>query len=474
VTTQASGNASTATDLVALPALGPTGAYRTRKREVIKDTTGMPVAELNLVPPLYVARSIAAQRKAGPMPEAARENALVRAAGIFANSEIGGLDFDAYVRLASRVSGLPVAVARAGAQDVADAAASAFDVVRLARPAGAVDNWRELDAGTGGGVWTRRGEVFAVHASGNAPGVHGSWPQALTLGYRVAVRPSRREPFTAYRLILALREAGFRPEDASYLPTDHAGAAGIVDAADLAMVYGGADVIDKYANSPNVFVNGPGRTKILITAEQDWRPYLDVIVDSIAGLGGTACMNATAVLYEGDAGPLAEAIAQRLSTIEPLPNADERAILPTQPIEQAREMATYLAAKAAGAHPVLGADQVVADVGEGQAALCPAVHLLARPDVDKLNIELAFPCVWVSPWSRSDGLEPLRNSLVLNAITTDDGLIDELVNEPTVANVYSGRFPTHWTARELPHDGHLADFLMRNKGVCRNTPQTKT
>ena len=62
----------------------------------------------------------------------------------------------------------------------------------------------------GGAVWARRGEVLAVHAPGNAPGVHGLWPQALALGYRVAIRPSRREPFTAHRLDHGLARAGFR------------------------------------------------------------------------------------------------------------------------------------------------------------------------------------------------------------------------------------------------------------------------
>jgi len=48
----------------------------------------------------------------------------------------------------------------------------------------------------------------------------------------------------------------------------------------------------------------------------------------------------------------------------------------------------------------------------GTAALRPAVHLLAAPDPARLNTELAFPCVWVAPWSRDDDLEPLRRSLV--------------------------------------------------------------
>jgi hypothetical protein len=92
------------------------------------------------------------------------------------------------------------------------------------------------------------------------------------------------------------------------------------------------------------------------------------------------------------------------------------------------------------------------------------VHLLTTPDPTKLNVELPFPCVWVSPWSRADGVAPLRNSLVLNAITTDDELIDELVIEQTVTSVYRGRRATHHTAPHIPHEGFLADFLMRNKG----------
>ena len=102
------------------------------------------------------------------------------------------------------------------------------------------------------------GDVFAVLASGNAPGVHALWPQALALGYRVAVRPSRREPFTGHRLVYALRQSGFRDQDAVFLPTDYAGADELIAAADLAMVYGGQDVVDKYADDPTVFVNGPG------------------------------------------------------------------------------------------------------------------------------------------------------------------------------------------------------------------------
>ena len=451
-----------------IDALGPGGVYQTRNREIVTTTAGAAVAELSLVPPLYVSRSLNAQRNTPPLPAGQRETALAKAAETFATGVIDGLDFDSYADLASRISGVPIAVTRSAARGVADGVASAVSVVQQTRPTGAVLDWRDERTRDGAAVWVRRGEVFGVLASGNGPGVHGLWPQALALGYRVAVRPSRREPLTAHRLVHALREAGFRPEDAVYLPTDHRGADEITRAADLAMVYGSQDVVDRYANDPTVWVNGPGRAKILITAEQDWRDYLDVIADSIANLGGIACVNTTAVLYEGDPTELAHAIGERLSAIPVLPTEDERALLPTQNIEQATALADYLATVAAGTTPVLGADQVVAALTDGCAALRPAVYLLADPDVTKLNVELPFPFVWVSPWSRSDGLEPLRNSLVINAITGDDDLIDDLLAEPTIANVYRGHHPTYYGTPEIPHDGFLADFLMRNKGFIRD------
>jgi hypothetical protein len=76
--------------------------------------------------------------------------------------------------------------------------------------------------------------------------------------------------------------------------------------------------------------------------------------------------------------------------------------------------------------------------------------------------------VWVSPWSRDVGIEPLRRSLVITAITGDEDLIDDLLAEPTVSNVYCGNHPTFYSAPEIPHDGFLADVLMRNKGFIRD------
>jgi len=442
-----------------LDALGPDGAYRTRKRVRLRDVSGADIADMCVVPGLFVARTISAQRAVTPLDTAARHTALQTAADIFTDAAIAGLDFDDYVELTCALSGLPAVVGRAGAVTVADALRTATVAIEAARPVGARLDWRAV-ADTGGSVWARRGEVLAVHAPGNAPGVHGLWPQALALGYRVTVRPSRREPLTAHRLVLALRESGFRAGDVTYLPTEHVVAGDLVRWADYALVYGGRDIVERYATDPTVLTNGPGRCKILVTAEQNWREKLDVIIDSIAALAGMACVNTTAVLYEGDPAELAAAIADRLSAI---PDA----ALPAVDTETARRITQRLRAGAGTATTLLGPGDPTGYAESGRVSLRPAVYLLDHADTRALGIEMPFPCVWVSPWRRRDGLSALRDSLVVNVLSADETLIEQLLAEPSITNVYAGTVPTHFGAAHIPHEGFLADFLMRNKGFIR-------
>ncbi|MDF0589261.1 aldehyde dehydrogenase, partial [Tsukamurella sp. 8F] len=120
-----------------LDALVAGGEYRSRKLELVRDANGDRVAELAVVPPLLVARCVAAQRGARPLPVVERAPVLARAADVFAGDVLGGLGFDEYVALTSRAAGLPISVARAGARAVLDGLRSAHVSVGAARPAGA-------------------------------------------------------------------------------------------------------------------------------------------------------------------------------------------------------------------------------------------------------------------------------------------------------------------------------------------------
>ncbi|WP_405147186.1 aldehyde dehydrogenase family protein [Sphaerisporangium sp. NBC_01403] len=459
-------------ELIQLDALGPNGAYRASNRRTVTDVTGAPVAELSLVPQLFVQRGMAALRKAPAMPADERAAALERAGHAFATATIGGLSVEDYQHMVSRVSGIPISVVRAATTAIARSAAEVCRAAQNARPDGAVNDWRDPLTRQGHAIWTRRGDVLAVHAPGNEPEVHTLWLEALALGYKVAVRPSQREPFTPHRLISALREAGFGADQVVLLPTDHSVADEIVRAADLAMVYGGESVMKKYRNDVTVLPQGPGRSKILLSGDGggdgDWRSHVNTIVDSVSDYGGMACVNTTAVFVEGDPTPVAEAIAERLSELPSLPPEDARAVLPVQPLDSAKTMEKYLLDHAGDATARLGGDGVVDDLGDGSAVMRPAVFQVERSDAPQTGIELGFPCVWVAPWSQADGVVPLKNTLVLTAITCDEALIDRLVNEPTISNVYIGDHPTYWMRPGIPHDSYLADFLMRSKAVIRD------
>ncbi|MEV0319434.1 aldehyde dehydrogenase family protein [Streptomyces sp. NPDC050658] len=457
-----------------LDALGPTGPYRARRRESVTDTAGAVVAELSLAPRLFVTRTLTALHKATPLPSEQRLAALARAGRIFRERTVHGSTYEEYERTVARVCGIPLTAVRAAADEIADSARRALAGAYGALPGGAVLDWRDARTRTGSAVWTRRGEVLAVNAAGNHPAPHALWLEALALGFRVAVRPSRREPFTPHRLIAALREAGFGDDHVVLLPTDHAVADEVLAGADLSLVYGGDDVVRKYAADPTVLVQGPGRAKILVTEGADWRAHLDTIVDSVAHHGGMKCVNATAVLVEGDPAPVARALAERLAALPTLAADDEKAALPVQPVERARALEAHLLERAKGATAHLGGEGIVAELPEGGGAvLRPAVFETPHLDGGWHTAELPFPCVWVAPWSRADGPRALGESLVLGVLTADEApdadveLIDELVADPTVRNVYVGDHPTHWMDRGVPHDGYLGEFLMRTKTVIR-------
>ncbi|MCK1815685.1 aldehyde dehydrogenase family protein [Streptomyces sp. XM4011] len=450
---------------IRLDALGPNGAYASRNRQVITDVAGTPLGELSLVPRLFVNRTMTALRNASPLPPPARLAAIAEAGRAFSQDTIGGLSVTDYQYAVSRVSGLPLSTTVAAVEATVTTTRHAEAFARLARPAGAVNDWRDGATRRGSAVWTRRGEVFSVHAPGNTPSIHNLWMTALAQGYRVAIRPSAREPFSPHRMVTALRAAGFGDDQVALLPTDHDVADAVVGGADLALAYGGDDVVRKYERLATLLPQGPGRSKFLITG--DWQPHLDTIVAAVSGHGGTACVNTTAVFVAGDPAPLAEALADRLSRLPSLPPEHPEAVLPVQPVDAARALEIHLLARAEGTRAWLGGEGFVDELGDGSAVLRPSVRQVDRADAPQTRVELPFPCVWLSPWSPSDGIGMLRDTLVLTAATDDERLIDRLLAEPSIANLYIGDHPTHWMAPGIPHDDYLESFLMRTKAVIR-------
>ncbi|MFB6850416.1 aldehyde dehydrogenase family protein [Streptomyces sp. NPDC056373] len=448
-----------------IPALGPTGPYRTRNRTTVTDSSGVPALELASVPGLVVSHWIDQLRTSAPLPVAQASDVLAKAADVFEDQAVLGDDLDAHERRVAQLTGTPLAVVRECDRLITATLRDVARTASAARPAGCAPVGTEVsEAAPAGAAWRRAGDVLAVHAAGNSPGVHAMWPEALALGYRVVVRPSNRDPLTPLRLVTALREAGVPAAQLVVVPCDHATADLIIERSDRAVVYGGQEVVDTYRNRADVRTQGPGRSKLVVAADADREAGLELARAGVLYHAGTACTATTGVLVEDDPAGFAAELAAGLAEVAPAGPVTGTALLPCMPEADAQRLVTAVLDRAADAvvHLAPRAERLG---GTGSlAALTPAVVELTSPKDPLLSCEMPFPCVWVAPFERG-GTDVLDGSLVLSLHTGDLGLVAAASELASVSNVYRSR-PTSWIHPDVPHDGHLGAFLMRATGLA--------
>lgn len=424
------------------------------------------LAEVSMAPPLLASLAVAQMRRFGEITAPGPD--LLRHAGkLFGDATLDGLTPAQYCDLQARAAGVPVTVAERALTEMETTFANMGERVVAERPAGVSS---QVEAGQIAPVWVRRGNVLAVVAPSNNPGTHTQWIQAVALGYQVAVRPGARDPFTPARMIAALLSAGIEPAALSLLPGGHDTGDALVKAADLSLVFGGDAAMARYGANRSVIRRGPGRSKVLHSgAITD--AVLDVMCDSIGHDAGMRCTNASAVFTDADPRELAEAVADRLAGLTAAPPQSRQAQLPVLTLEAATAMRDQLRSRLAGAVDVAAArypDGPVADLGDGSAALRPAVLLCDRPDHPGSGIEYPFPCVWILPWQRQLGMAPLGDTLALTVLSDDRSLAEQALREPRIRKVLFGGLPTYSSGLVSPHDGFLGHELMEARafGVC--------
>jgi acyl-CoA reductase-like NAD-dependent aldehyde dehydrogenase len=450
--------------MLEIEALGPAGQYATRTRIPVLDASGAQTITLSSVPSLVVSHWMESMSESQPLSLDEAPEVLGKAADVFSGQEILGDTLDAHERRLSALTGTPLAVVRECDQLITETLRNPVRASRLATPMGCGTADRVPRAGRRhGAVWSRVGDVLVVHAAGNSPGVHSAWLEALALGYRVAVRPSNRDPLTPYRLVTALRTAGVPPDQVVLVPSDHATARSMIERADLALGYGGQDVVHAYRTRRDVLTRGPGRSKLVVAADADREAGMDLATEGATYHAGTACTATTGVLVEADPCGFARELAEALRDIPSAPPWDDRARLPCMPASEADRLVSAVLTRVEP-DAVRLAPRVERVAAEGaMAAITPAVLELASATDPLLSYELPFPCVWVAPFNR-DVVGTLDDSLVVSLHTSDAGLIDQVLGLARVSNVYQG-LPTCWTHPDVPHDAFLAEFLMRTKGV---------
>jgi Aldehyde dehydrogenase family len=373
-----------------------------------------------------------------------------------------------YVRQVSATTGLPHVLVRKNMQKIRTMLAEMESVLNgLTRNL----DWDILDRGYGeveGHAFSffPRAQSLGVVLPNNSPGVHSLWIPAFPLKMPLVLKPGSAEPWTPYRIIQALIQAGAPREAFSFYPTDHAGAGEILRNCGRGIIFGDASTTASWENDPRVEIHGPGYSKIVVGEDcvDDWEKYLDVMVASIAENGGRSCINASGVWAPRHADEISDALAERLARIVPRDAEDETA-----------QLAPFVDANVA-ARISLVIDQGLAEPGareitaehrqsgrlfswKGCSYLLPTVVLCEAPSHPLANKEYLFPFASVVKVSQNQIPEVLGPSLVVTAITDDAKLIQRLISSPHVDRLNIGAMPTNQVSWDQPHEGNLFEHL---------------
>ncbi|GKW44191.1 aldehyde dehydrogenase family protein [Pectobacterium parvum] len=430
-----------------------------RQREVV-NIYEQPIALLEQSPSVFANYVIAHLRTSPVLDRANRQKALQQAGKLFAGSVLCGMSLTEYNKEVCALTGLPRTVVDSASDKIAQSISHALAFALKGIPYGvpllesqATDSYFCAQS-------ARRGDVLAVIAPGNGTGVHALWPQAIALGYRVVLRPSEREPLTAQRVVAAMVAAGLQ-DYVILLPCEYEVVETLIDAADLSLIYGGDTITARFADRKDILVQGPGRSKIVIGADYPQEKGLELIFASVAGLGGAACVCASSVLVEGDAEALARAFCDFLSKKMKDPNQRAEWLTHLSP-----QRYSWWCDQVDLYSSVLVETPQVFKSARNTYQVMPLVMQASAFNDPLVQLELPVAAVTFSSFKKGDDLNSLAPALVVTVASSNKLLIDAVANVPSVKNFYIGQVPTVWMHPDVPHDGYLAEFLMKTRGYC--------
>jgi acyl-CoA reductase-like NAD-dependent aldehyde dehydrogenase len=377
-----------------------------------------------------------------------------------------------YVKQVSATTGMPYVMAHRNMKKIHGVMAEAANVLNgLTRNI----DWELLDRGFGeiegrALSFYPRTESLGIVLPSNSPGVHSLWVPSIPLKIPLVLKPGSAEPWTPFRIAQAFISAGVPREAFSFYPTDHAGGGEILSRCQRGMIFGDASSTGVWSNDPRIEVHGPGYSKIVIGPDciDDWEKFLDVMVSSIADNGGRSCINASGIWVTDHAEEISEALAGRLAEIVPRAEDDPDAQLapfadPNVATRISRLIDQGLVEP--GAREVTTRDRLVEQ--EGCKYLLPTIVLCESAEHGMANREYMFPFASVVKVTRDQIPEALGPSLVVTAITSDAGLIHDLVSAPNVDRLNIGALVTNQISWDQPHEGNLFEHLYARRAFQR-------
>jgi acyl-CoA reductase-like NAD-dependent aldehyde dehydrogenase len=316
--------------------------------------------------------------------------------------------------------------------------------------------------------------VLGLVLPSNSPGVHTLWLPIIPLQIGLVLKPGPQEPWTPYRMAQAFFAAGIpRPSIAVYPGLGDVGAA-VLNGCPRSLVFGGTATVEQYKNNPRVQVHGPGFSKILLGDDQVdyWEKYLDVMVDSVLLNSGRGCINCSGIWAPRHARKIANAFAERLGPIVPLPPEDPKAALAAFTVPG---QATAISADIDNDLKTPGVHDLTARFGprlvhqERCDYLRPTVILCETPEPAVARKEYMFPFVSVVECPQEKMLDAIGPTLVCTAISEDRKFQRSLLDAAHVDRLNFGAIPTTQLNWLQPHEGNIIDFLYRARAFQGQT-----
>jgi len=449
------------------------------KDEVVHFSTGDPIATVSRANGGLIQRDA---RKAHRAREVLREipidDLIARAATageLYTGATLpmgdGTQSPEEFVRAQSASTGLPEAMCRGNMKK------NAFVLAEMRRILESLTRGLSLDV-LSSGYGVERGvpisfqvqsPVVALVLPSNSPGVHTLWLPIIPLQVGLVLKPGPQEPWTPYRMTEAFFQAGIPREAISLYPGGADVGAAVLDAVDRTMIFGGQPTVDRYRGNPKVQAHGPGFSKIVFGDDvvDRWEQYLDVLVDSVFLNSGRGCINASGIWASRHTREIADALAQRLASVVPLPPDHPDASLAAFTVPGVAEAisqsidadlqapgVTEVTAQHRGGAPRL--------VKHGRADyLLPTVVHCASADAAIAKKEYMFPFVTVVECPEAKMVEAIGPTLVCTALTGNDAFRRRLLDAVHVDRLNFGPVRTTQLNWLQPHEGNLIDFLFR-------------
>ena len=447
--------------------------------------TGEPVAEVSQANPGLVARDL--RKGAARAREVLREIpcaelvAMVKkGAALFASAELplgdGTQTPDDFVRQQSATTGLPEHMCRMNMEklryvlehldEILNSLTRRLDWDILTRGYGEEDGvMRSYQATT---------PVVGMVLPSNSPGVHSLWLPIIPLQIGLVLKPGPQEPWTPWRMSQAFFAAGVPSEAIALYPGLGEVGAAVLNNSPRSLIFGGTATVEQYAGNPAVQVHGPGFSKILLGEDRvdQWEQYLDLMVDSVLVNSGRSCINCSGIWAPRHSREIAEALAERLGPVVPLPPDDPQAALAAFTVPG---QAAAISADIDNALTEGGVEEVSAIYQEGgrlvSKARCdylrPTVVHCASPEASMSKKEYMYPFVTVVECPQDEMISAIGSTLVATGLTEDPLFTRALLDAQNIDRLNIGPVPTIKLNWLQPHEGNIVDFLFRPRAFQR-------